>query len=179
MTDVVDTNAEAAGATAAEQVVRSVFAALDGHDLEAMVSLYSPEVVEDIVPSTVLRGQDEVRAHFGALLAAVPDIKATVTRIVNGGGREVAAEWRMAGHFTGGAFEGVEPTGKYVEVRGFDLFEVEDGRIVANTAYYDGLEFARQIGMMPARDSSAERAMKSAFNGTTKVRRLIDERIGS
>lgn len=179
MTDAVDTSAEVATASDAEQVARSVFAALDRHDLEAMVALYNPEVVEDIVASTVLRGREEVRAYFGALLAAVPDITATITRVVSGGGREVAVEWRMAGHFSGGPFEGIEPTGKHVEVRGFDLFEVENGQIVANTAYYDGLEFARQVGMMPARDSSAERAMKSAFNGTTKVRRLIDERIGS
>ena len=83
------------------------------------------------------------------------------------------------GTFSGAAFDGVDATGKHVEVRGLDLFEVEDGQIVANTAYYDGLEFARQIGMMPAHASGAERAMKSAFNAITKLRRMIDERIGS
>ena len=45
---------------------------------------------------------------------------------------------------------GIEPTGKRVEMRGLDLLEVEDGKIVSNTAFYDGIELARQIGMLPA-----------------------------
>jgi hypothetical protein len=72
----------------------------------------------------------------------------------------------------------IEPTGKHVEVRGFDLFELEDGQIVSNTAYYDGAAFARQIGMLPADGSGADRAMKSAFNAVTKLRRAVAERTG-
>ena len=63
-----------------------------------------------------------------------------------------------------------------MEIRGFELFEVADGKIAATTVYYDGLSFARQVGMMPPLDSGAERAMKNAFNAVTKVRRAIDER---
>ena len=48
--------------------------------------------------------------------------------------------------------------------------------IASTTVYYDGMSFARQIGMLPPLDSGAERAMKSAFNTVTKVRRAIDER---
>ncbi len=179
MTEVVDTNAEPAAPVAAEQVVRSVFETLDRHDVDALASLYAVDVLEDIVAHGVLRGREQVRAFFAELVAAVPDLRVSATRVVTAGGREVVAEWRMAGTFSGGPFEGIDATGKHVEIRGLDLFEVEDGQIVANTAYYDGLEFARQVGMMPARDSSAERAMKSAFNGSTKLRRMIDERIGS
>ena len=50
---------------------------------------------------------------------------------------------------------------------------MEDGLIVSNTAYSDGMSFARQIGLMPALDSSAEQAMKSAFNAATRVRRAV------
>ncbi len=179
MTEAVDTHAEPAAPASAEQVVRSVFENLDRHDVDAMVALYATDVLEDIVAHGVLRGREEVRAFFAKLVAAVPDLHASATRIVTAGGREVVAEWRMGGTFGGGSFDGIDATGKQVDMRGLDLFEVEDGQIVANTAYYDGLEFARQIGMMPGRASSAERAMKSAFNGTTKVRRMIDERMGS
>ena len=39
-----------------------------------------------------------------------------------------------------------------------DLFRfTEDGKVGENTIYYDGAEFARQIGMLPARDSLATR----------------------
>ena len=46
--------------------------------------------------------------------------------------------------------------------RGVDLIELEDGKIVGNTAYYDGASFARQIGMLPPDGSGADRAMKGA-----------------
>jgi hypothetical protein len=79
----------------------------------------------------------------------------------------------MTGHFSGGPFQGIDPTGRRVEMRGLDLLEIEDGLIVGNTAYYDGMSFARQIGLMPPEDSGAERAMKSAFNAATRARRAV------
>jgi steroid delta-isomerase-like uncharacterized protein len=179
VSEVTETAIEATGQTSAEEVVRASFEALGRRDTAAMRPLYSPEVIEDIVPVGVLRGVDAVIAFFDELFAAVPDVEIAVSRMVANGGREVVAEWRLAGSFSGSPFQGIDATGKRVELRGLDLFEVEDGRIVANTAFYDGLEFARQVGMMPTRDSGAERAMKGAFNGSTKLRRLIDERIGS
>ena len=39
--------------------------------------------------------------------------------------------------------------------------------------------FARQIGLMPPRESSAEKAVKGAFNAATKVRRAIADRRSS
>ena len=71
---------------------------------------------------------------------------------------------------------GIEPTGKHIEIRGMDLFELEDGKLVSNTSYFDGASFARQIGMLPADGSGADRAMKSAFNAVTKLRRAVAER---
>ena len=50
----------------------------------------------------------------------------------------------MRGTFTGEPFQDIDPTGKPVDMRGLDLLEVEDGKIVGNTAYYDGAEFARR-----------------------------------
>jgi hypothetical protein len=57
-----------------------------------------------------------------------------------------------------------------------DLLELEDDQIVSLTAYYDSAGYARQIGMLPADGSGADRAMKSAFNAVTKVRRVVAER---
>jgi hypothetical protein len=89
------------------------------------------------------------------------------------GERQAAVEWRMTGHFSGEPFQGVDSTGRWVDMRGIDLIEIEDAKNVAITAYYDGMTFARQIGLMPPQDSSAEQAMKSAFNAATRVRRAV------
>ena len=47
---------------------------------------------------------------------------------------------------------------------------------MSNTGYFDGASFARQIGMLPPDGSGADRAMKSAFNAVTKLRRAVAER---
>lgn len=161
---------------AVEEAARSYFAALSARDPEGMASHFHASGIEDIVPLGVFRGPAEVREIFKEMFAAMPDIETTVTRVV--ADHEAAGvEWRMAGTFDGGPFQGIEPTGKRVELRGFDLLEIdEDGKITRNTGYYDGADFARQIGMLPPQDSGAERAMRTGFNTLTKLRREIANR---
>lgn len=161
-----------------EAHARAYFEALARRDPEGMVAHWREDGVEDLVAVGVLRGTGEIAAFFRSMFAAAPDLETTVVRVV-AGEREAAVEWRMAGHFTGAPFLGIEPTGRRFELRGLDLLEIEKGRIASNTAYYDGAAFARQVGMLPAQDSGAERAMKKAFNAVTKLRRAVAERTGS
>ena len=160
---------------AVEQHVRSYFDAMDRRDVEAIVSHWREDGVDDMVPVGVLRGRDEMREYFKSVFAATPDARTTVTRLV-AGERSCAVEWRIEGTFDGAPYLGIEPTGKHIEIRGFDLIELEDGEIVSNTGYFDGASFARQIGMLPPDGSGADRAMKSAFNAATKLRRAVAER---
>ena len=61
-------------------------------------------------------------------------------------------------------------------VRGVDVIRLDaDGRIDTNTIYYDGAEFARQVGLLPRRDSLPDRWMMSMFNNATKLRRAIKQ----
>jgi steroid delta-isomerase-like uncharacterized protein len=163
---------------AVEERVRSYFEAMDRRDAAAMAEFWRDDGVEDIVPVGLLRGKGELRAFFDATFRAVPDARTMVGRIV-AGETSCAVEWRLEGTFDGASFMDIEPTGGHVEIRGFDLLELEDGQIVSNTAYYDGASFARQIGMLPPDGSGADRAMKSAFNAVTKLRRAVAERRGA
>ena len=160
---------------AVEEKVRAYFEAMDNRDAAAMASHWREDGVEDVVPVGIMRGRDELREFFASMFAAMPDARTTVTRLV-AGEQSCAVEWRIEGTFDGAPYMGIEPTGKRVEIRGFDLIEVEDGELVSNTAYFDGAGFARQIGMLPADGSGADRAMKSAFNAVTKLRRAVAER---
>jgi steroid delta-isomerase-like uncharacterized protein len=162
---------------AVEQYARSYLDALARRDVEAVGEHWREDGVEDLVPVGMLRGRQEIKDFFSSTFAAMPDAETTLVRIV-AGDHLAAVEWRMSGTFSGTPFQGIEPTGKQVEVRGIDMLEIEDGEIVSNTAYYDGMALARQFGMLPPQDSGAERAMKSAFNALTKARRAIAERTG-
>jgi steroid delta-isomerase-like uncharacterized protein len=157
---------------ALENHARSYFDAVARRDVEAMAEHWKEDGVVDLVPIGILRGQEEISAFFRELFAAFPDAETTVTRVA-AGQSEVAVEWRMSAHFTGAPFQGVEATGRPVELRGVDMIEIVDGKNVTNTAYYDGMAFARGAGLLPPQDSGAERAMKGAMNAATRVRRAV------
>lgn len=160
---------------AVEKVARDYFEALDRHDLDTASELWATDVIEDIVPLGVFRGTAEIRGFFEDLFAAMPDFQIKIERIVTDDGR-AAVEYRMGGLFDGAPFQGIEATGRQIELRGFDLLEIEDDRITTNTGYYDGAAFARAVGLLPPEDSGAERAMTGAFNLVTKARKAVAER---
>jgi steroid delta-isomerase-like uncharacterized protein len=160
---------------AVETLVRNHMEALANRDLEAVAAGWHEDGVEELVPTGVLRGRQAIIRNLADTFAAAPDMETTVMRIVSGD-KQAAVEWRMEGTFSGVAYQGIEPTGKHIEIRGFELFEIEDGLITSTTVYYDSMAFARQVGMMPPLDSGAERAIKGAFNAVTKLRRTVDER---
>jgi steroid delta-isomerase-like uncharacterized protein len=162
---------------AVEQHVRSYVEAIGRRDVEALGAHWSEDGVEDLVPIGILRGREEIKDFFRGVFAAMPNAETTCLRVV-AAETSAAVEWRMTGTFDGEPFQGVDPTGKPIDVRGLDLIEIEDGLIVRNTAYYDNMAYARQVGLMPPMDSGAERAMKSAFNAMTRARRLIADRTG-
>ena len=153
-------------------VAKSHFAAVAARDLEAMASHWRADVVADVVPVGILRGIDELRTFFAQTFAAVPDAETVVERVI-GDERTAAVAWRFSGTFSGGPFLGIDPTGRRIELRGADFLEVEEGAIARSTVYYDGMAFARGVGMLPDRDSGAEKAMFAAFNAVTKLRERL------
>jgi steroid delta-isomerase-like uncharacterized protein len=156
--------------------VTSYFEALNKHDLDMAASFLDPDVVEEITGVGILRGRDEVRSFFDGLMKAAPDMEVLIDRTVSEGDTTVV-QWRMNGTFTGGPlFNGVQPTGARLQLRGCDVIDVRDGKIVRNSAFQDGLELARSLGMMPPQDSPAEKAMIAAFNGATKLRTAVRDK---
>jgi steroid delta-isomerase-like uncharacterized protein len=160
---------------AVEERVRSYYQAMDNRDVGAMLSHWSEEGVEDIVPIGVVRGREELRGFLSELFAAMPDASTTITRLI-AGENDCAVEWRLEGTFDGAGFMGIEPTGSRVELREVSIVELKDDEIVGITAYFDGTSFARQIKMLPPDGSGVDRAMKGAFNTVTKLRKAVAER---
>lgn len=157
--------------TDAISVVTSYFEAIARRDLDGLASHWADDGEEIIAGQFHGTGPREVRAYFAGLFAAVPDLLLEPTQIVLGDEGRVTVHWRARGTFTGQPYQGIAPTGRALDLDGLDLLRVADGKIVRNDAYIDGMTFARQIGMMPSKDSPAERRMVSAFNAKTKASR--------
>jgi steroid delta-isomerase-like uncharacterized protein len=158
-----------------EALARKYFDAVAARDPAAMAGFWVDDGVLDLVPVAVVRGPSGVKQIFSEMFAAVPDMDMHVDRVVADDTTAVV-QWRLEGTFDGGPFQGVDSTGRRLDLRGVDLLDIEDDKLVRNTAFFDGAAFARGIGMLPAQDSGAERAMKSAFNAATKVRKALAER---
>lgn len=115
----------------------------------------------------------ELVAYFEELWAALPDAVFEVLDVV-GDEERAAAHWRLRGTFAGpGRLNGYEPNGARVDIRGVDLVELRDGRIVRNDAYTDGATIARQLGVLPPAGSPLERRMTGAANLRTRLARRL------
>lgn len=153
---------------APEDVARSVFEAMSRHNLDVLGELIPPDGVDDFVPVGEFRGPEAIRGFWAEMFAAFPDFSVTIDRIVSGDSTAVV-QWRASGTFTGGAFQGIHPTGRPVELRGVDVMDISEGKIRRNTIYFDGAALARQIGMLPQKDSPGDRALLAAFNARTRL----------
>src|SRR3954464_299905 len=152
---------------------RDIFSAIfDDRDLSDPYRYWTDESVDYFLAAgREVRGAHALAQWFRDLFAAVPDWKLEVENTVDDGERQVVVQWHATGTFDGAPFLGLEPTGRRLDIRGCDVIVLDDDfKVVTNTVYYDGAEYARQVGLLPPRDSAADRAMLAAFNGLTKLK---------
>jgi steroid delta-isomerase-like uncharacterized protein len=161
--------------SATEQRVRQIWSEVfTARDLTKAREWWSEDTVDHFLALGVsARGPDELTGFFRELLDAVPDIRMDIENVVaDDATRHAVLQWHCTGTTSGKPFQGIEPPpGKSIDLRGCDVFRLdEDGRVAENTIYYDASDFARQIGMLPPRDSALDRATISAFNAATRLR---------
>lgn len=168
----------ATGASAADpaSVGRGYFETVATRDLDAMTDFYAQGAIGEIHGLVSLRVPDAYRAWFGALFAAFPDFEMEILDVI-ASGEKVAMHWRATATFSGtGRFEGLEPNGARVNLRGCDVLTVRDGKIQHNDAYTNAADLARQLGALPPQGSLAERALSGALNLKTRATRALRER---
>ena len=160
------------GVTNAE-LVRWAFEQINRHDVTALREIWSADIVVRF-PDRTCRGVDEVAGYFEDTFAALPDVRIEAASIVEQGD-DVFARWRLTGT-QNGPVQGIEGTGKSIDLDGIDHFVLRDGRIVSNFVVFDQMQYSRQLGILPAQDSVGDKAMKAAFNARTKLARKLKER---
>lgn len=171
----------AASTRTPSEVAREVFHAIfSERDLSDPSRYWTDESVDHFLAlGKSVRGKDALAGFFRELFAAFPDWTLEIEQTVDDGDRRVVVQWTASATFDGAPWQGIEPTGSKVTVRGVDVISLDrDGRVAQNTVYYDGLAFARQIGMLPREGSSADRAVLAAFNATTKAKTRLRNRRG-
>ena len=160
------------------QIAKAYFTAIGDKDLDLAASLWKPGCKDYIHGIAELTAPADVKTFFSGIFAAFPDYKFEILELC-ASGKNAACRWRSEGTFLGpGRFQGLAPTGHTVVMEGCDMLRVEDGQIVENNAYTNGVLIAQQLGLMPKQGSAADRAMTNAFNAKTAaagaIRKLRD-----
>ena len=149
-------------------VVRWTFDVLNTHHAAPLRAVWTDETRERM-PTATYRGPDEIEGYFDRLFAAVPDATLTMQGMAEQGD-DVFVRWTLTGTHTGAAFEGIEPTGVRIDLDGVDHFTVRGGKIASNFVIFDQMQFARQVGLLPADGSRIDIGMKRGFNLLQRLR---------
>jgi hydroxyacylglutathione hydrolase len=155
-----------------ERVARSYFDALAAGDRNAPRDWYAEDGV--MAPTgQPERSKPEAIAYFEQLWAAIPDFKFEVVEVIAGEGR-ASVEWHITGTFAGpSSFQGFEPTGAPIDIRGVDIATVRDGKIARIDVYTDEMVIAQQLGVMPPPDAPVQQRVVQATNAKTRFGRKL------
>ena len=123
------------------------FAAENAHDVQGTLDTYTDDIVWDDVthPDSPFRGKEAVARVYSGIIEAIPDVVLTsVRRFTGEGGRYVVDESSLTGHVHG-EWAGMAGGGAPVEVRILHVFEIRDGLISYENAWFDAAAVQRQI----------------------------------
>ncbi len=140
----------------------SYLAAWNGSDPSALTPLVTADVIwRDPALPEPARGEAAVRAFMEDSKHAFPNLsfEAMGAPCIDADGNAVTWRWRMHGTNLGPIDPpGFAATGRAITLEGVDVWLFDGERIADYTAFYDMSGLVRQLGLMPAPGSRAERA---------------------
>ncbi len=132
-----------------------------GKRLDLVDEVFDEGFVEHNSPLGEMTGRDAVREGFRTFQTAFPDVSVTVED-VSCEGDLVAMRVRIRGTHES-EFMGIAPSGNPIDLGGLLLHRVADGMVTERWAYFDTLDWARQLG---ATGDDLERTMRTGTEST-------------
>jgi steroid delta-isomerase-like uncharacterized protein len=123
------------------------FAAENAHNVQATLDTYTDDIVWDDVthPDAPFHGKEAVGAVYSSILDAIPDVVLnSVKRFTGEDGHFVVDESILSGHVDG-EWAGMSGAGAPVKVRILHIFELRDGLICYENAWFNAADVQRQI----------------------------------
>ncbi len=116
----------------ARDTLKRLEQAINGHDLEALVTCFRTDVVSDqpAHPARSFRGQEQIRRNWTQIFAGIPDLKATLARSAVEGD-VVWAEW---------SWQGTRPDGSSADMAGVTISGVGGGQIAWTHFYMEPVD---------------------------------------
>jgi len=126
-------------------IIERHFAAENAHDVAGTLATYTDDVVWDDVgnPACPVQGKAAAAEMYGGIMDAIPDLHLeSVRRFVCAD--HVVDEALVTGHVHG-SFIGIEGGGAPVRFRMLHVFDIRDGLISREQAWFDTALVARQL----------------------------------
>jgi len=144
MSNVIDVAVEENLAQVVEQMVE----ALNAHDVEKLVALFTADYEGiDVNQALPQHGRGEARMTLEIYFQAFPDLRVVEHEAVIDGDR-AAIMWKAQGTHLGSIMH-IPPTGKQVEVRGTTVLHLNGSRISRAVTVWDVAAMLREIGLLP------------------------------
>ncbi len=122
------------------------------HQIEAVYAYLSPDFVEHSKLPGFPAGRDGVAALFKVFFGAFPDFRAVIHDQV--AERDLVVTRKTFHGTHQGAFMGIPPTGKPVQIKVIDIVRIVDGQIAEHWNVVDQLGLMQQLGVVPAPEAA-------------------------
>lgn len=129
-----------------ETIARAFIEAWNSHDMNKLCALFTDEFFYLEVASGHSYTTNETLSNYGNLtIQGIPDSRFEIVSVV-ANEKTAAIEWIWKGTNTvGWDFMGIPATGKYFELQGVSIMEIENHKIKRNRDYWDWNTLMQQI----------------------------------
>ena len=128
------------------QVAMKWAEAYNRHDADSVTSLYDEDIINIQLPyEKSVEGRATMLLTYQNIFKAFPDIHLQIENIIEGE-NSVAVEWLFSGTMKG-AFAGHAPNSKTFKMRGCEIFQVANGKILIQHGYWDKTTMFDQLGI--------------------------------
>ncbi len=116
----------------------------NSHNPDAAVSIYDESVTNVQFPwEKSVQGRDAMRLTYVNIFKAFPDIHVEIENVFEDGSW-VIAEWQFSGTMKG-EFAGHSPTNNTFTMRGCEIFQIINGKILVQHGYWDKATMFNQL----------------------------------
>ena len=128
-----------------KEYMRRFLEASVGKDSAAFKELMAPDFVAHVAGGP--KNRDGFVQHMNVFNVAFSDMQVTVLDLITDGEKVVA---RTTWHGTqNGAFMGLPPTGRRIEIEAYIVERVKDGKSVEHWSLFDQQTMMQQLGLVP------------------------------
>jgi steroid delta-isomerase-like uncharacterized protein len=134
--------------TTTEKFAKNFWAAWNTHDWGKTSPFYADNCIMEDLPSIICNSKLELEAYYDYLVKGYPDLTFKAKSCF-GNSNKTATEWTMTGTHTSDTSR-FKATGKRFSIPGVSILEIQDGKIIRETDYWDMCLLLQQLGIMPS-----------------------------